>query len=121
MKKVLFALSALAVAGVMVSCGSGGNKVLNKDKPFVFFNRQPSDPVSGSIDMDSMNWNNKTYYVGFDAAGGGAVQGKLITDFLAGADIATVPYSVLEQMTKHPLTDAGIVKFQEDYRKVFGD
>ena len=40
---------------------------------------------------------------------------------LAGADIATVPYSVLEQMTKHPLTDAGIVKFQEDYRKVFGD
>jgi methyl-galactoside transport system substrate-binding protein len=88
MKKVLFALSALAVAGVMVSCGSGGNKVLNKDKPFVFFNRQPSDPVSGSIDMDSMNWNNKTYYVGFDAAGGGAVQGKLITDFLAGADIA---------------------------------
>ena len=40
---------------------------------------------------------------------------------LAGADIATVPYSVIEQMTKHPLTDQGIVKFQEDYRKVFGD
>ena len=40
---------------------------------------------------------------------------------LAGADIATVPYSVIMQMTKHPLTDAGIVKFQEDYRKVFGD
>ncbi len=40
---------------------------------------------------------------------------------LAGADIATVPYAVLEQMTKHPLTDQGIVKFQEDYRKVFGD
>ena len=40
---------------------------------------------------------------------------------LAGADIATVPYKVLEQMTKHPLTDQGIVKFQEDYRKVFGD
>ena len=40
---------------------------------------------------------------------------------LAGADIATVPYKVLEQMLHHPLTDAGIVKFQEDYRAVFGD
>lgn len=40
---------------------------------------------------------------------------------LAGADIATVPYSVIEQMTKHPLTDAGIAKFQADYRAVFGD
>ena len=40
---------------------------------------------------------------------------------LAGADIATVPYAVIEQMTKHPLTDQGIEKFQEDYRKVFGD
>ena len=40
---------------------------------------------------------------------------------LAGADIATVPYSVIEQMTKHPLTDAGIEKFQKDYRTVFGD
>lgn len=39
---------------------------------------------------------------------------------LAGADIATVPYSVLMQMTKHPLTDAGIAKFQTDYQKVFG-
>ncbi len=30
---------------------------------------------------------------------------------LAGADIATVPYDVIETMTKHPLTDAGIEKF----------
>lgn len=35
---------------------------------------------------------------------------------LAGADIATVPYHVLMQMTKHPLTDAGIEKFKEDSR-----
>ncbi|MEG2842933.1 MAG: transaldolase family protein, partial [Ruthenibacterium sp.] len=34
---------------------------------------------------------------------------------LAGADIATVPYNVIEQMTKHPLTDAGIAKFKTDY------
>ena len=38
----------------------------------------------------------------------------------AGADIATVPYKVLEQMTKHPLTDQGIAKFQADYKAVFG-
>lgn len=45
-----------------------------------------------------------------------------ITDCaLAGADIATVPYSVIEQCTKHPLTDIGIAKFQKDYRAVFGD
>ena len=38
-----------------------------------------------------------------------------------GADIATVPYSVIEQMTKHPLTAQGIEKFQTDYKKVFGE
>lgn len=40
---------------------------------------------------------------------------------LAGADIATVPYGVIEQMTKHPLTDQGIEKFQADYKAVFGE
>lgn len=40
---------------------------------------------------------------------------------LAGADIATVPYKVIEQMTRHPLTDAGIEKFRADYVKVFGE
>lgn len=39
---------------------------------------------------------------------------------LAGADIATVPYKVLEQMTHHPLTDQGIEKFRKDYEAVFG-
>ena len=39
----------------------------------------------------------------------------------AGADIATVPYKVIEQMTKHPLTDQGIAKFQADYKAVFGE
>ena len=39
---------------------------------------------------------------------------------LAGADIATVPYKVIEQMTKHSLTDAGIEKFRADYVRVFG-
>jgi len=40
---------------------------------------------------------------------------------LAGADIATVPYNVIEQMTKHPLTEQGIEKFQADYKAVFGE
>lgn len=40
---------------------------------------------------------------------------------LAGAHIATVPYKVLEAMIRHPLTDAGIEKFQADYRAVFGE
>ena len=35
-----------------------------------------------------------------------------------GADIATVPFKVLKQMIHHPLTDIGIEKFKEDYRKV---
>lgn len=39
----------------------------------------------------------------------------------AGADIATVPFSVITQMLKHPLTDVGIKKFQEDYKAVFGE
>lgn len=45
-----------------------------------------------------------------------------ITDCaLAGADIATVPYKVIEQMVHHPLTDSGIEKFQKDYKAVFGE
>ena len=40
---------------------------------------------------------------------------------LAGADIATVPYNVLMQMVKHPLTDQGIEKFKKDYIAVFGE
>ncbi len=40
---------------------------------------------------------------------------------LAGAHIATVPYKVIMQMIKHPLTDVGIEKFQEDYKAAFGE
>ncbi|MCR4431420.1 MAG: fructose-6-phosphate aldolase [Tepidanaerobacteraceae bacterium] len=36
----------------------------------------------------------------------------------AGADIATVPYKVLQQMVKHPLTDIGVERFLEDWKKV---
>jgi transaldolase len=40
---------------------------------------------------------------------------------LAGADIATVPFNVIKQMVHHPLTDEGIIKFQNDYCAVFGN
>jgi len=38
----------------------------------------------------------------------------------AGADIATVPYGVLKKMMRHPLTDAGIERFLDDWKKVTG-
>ena len=93
MKKLILVSLLAATAMSMVFAApkaKKAKKVLNKDKPLVFFNRQPSDPTSGKIDTDAVNWNDKTYYVGFDAAGGGAVQGKLITDFLASADPAKI-------------------------------
>jgi transaldolase len=37
---------------------------------------------------------------------------------LVGADIATVPYGVMEKLVKHPLTDIGIERFLADWRKV---
>ncbi len=37
---------------------------------------------------------------------------------MAGAHIATVPYKIIEQMTKHPLTDAGIERFLKDWESV---
>ena len=91
-KLVVLALVALIAMTSVFANGSAEatGVTLNKDKPLVFFNRQPSDPTTGAIDMASMNWNDKTYYVGFDAAAGGAVQGQLITDYLAKADPAKI-------------------------------
>ena len=85
MKKIYLLLACVLMGLLLVSCGGKSTKILNKDKPLIFFNRQPSDPVSGAIDMTSMNWNERTYYVGFDAKAGGDVQGKMIVDFLATA------------------------------------
>lgn len=38
---------------------------------------------------------------------------------IAGAHIATIPYKVIVQMSKHPLTDSGIAKFMEDWNGTF--
>ena len=82
MKKLILGFSVAAFVASSFAFAAEA-KVANKDKPLVWYNRQPSDPVSGKIDMTAMNWNGQTYYVGFDAAGGGAVQGKMIVDFIA--------------------------------------
>ena len=37
---------------------------------------------------------------------------------LIGADVATVPFAVIEQLLKHPLTDIGVQRFLEDYKKI---
>jgi transaldolase len=42
----------------------------------------------------------------------------VLNSALIGADVATIPFSVMTQLAKHPLTDAGIKKFLEDWEKV---
>ena len=42
----------------------------------------------------------------------------VLNSALIGADVATIPYSVMLQLSKHPLTDAGITKFLEDWENV---
>jgi len=42
----------------------------------------------------------------------------LVDAALMGADVATVPFKVIEQLIKHPLTDVGLKKFLEDWQKV---
>lgn len=76
----------VGAAVLVVGCSSKTDVTLNRDKPLVFFNRQPSDPLTGKVDMAAMNWNDKTYYVGFDAKFGGSIQGKMILDFLASSE-----------------------------------
>jgi transaldolase len=44
-----------------------------------------------------------------------------LTAALAGAHIATIPYAVLLQMARHPLTESGIARFADDWKKVMGD
>ena len=45
----------------------------------------------------------------------------VIDSLMMGADIATVPFSILKQLFKHPLTDIGIEKFLADYKAAMGE
>ena len=94
-------LSAVGVAGASVLAGCGGSgsgsgssssdggssSTANKDKPVVFYNRQPSNSKTGELDKNTLNWNKNTYYVGFDATQGGELEGQMIVDYIkANAD-----------------------------------
>jgi transaldolase len=45
----------------------------------------------------------------------------VLTAAKLGADIATIPFKVIDQLARHPLTDAGIEKFLQDWKKVEKD
>jgi methyl-galactoside transport system substrate-binding protein len=56
--------------------------VANKDKPVVWFNRQPSNSSTGELDMTALNFNKDTYYVGFDANQGAELQGQMVEKYI---------------------------------------
>ena len=62
--------------------GSTGGTVENKDKPLCWFNRQPSNSSTGELDMEALNFNKDTYYVGFDANQGAELQGQMVVDYI---------------------------------------
>ena len=57
-------------------------EVANKDKPLVWFNRQPSNSSTGELDMAALSFNDSTYYVGFDANQGAELQGTMVKDYI---------------------------------------
>ena len=112
MKKLLALLLALVMVFALAACGGGDSKaddtpetegpaeapesepeaepeaeepaaeVPNNEKPVIWFNRQPSNSTTGELDMDALTFNDKTYYVGFDAKQGAELQGQMIVDYL---------------------------------------
>ena len=59
-----------------------GSEVANKDKPLVWFNRQPSNSSTGELDMTALSFNDDTYYVGFDANQGAELQGTMVKEYI---------------------------------------
>ncbi len=100
MKKKLLCLTMAVVLGLsLTACGSNGgdttsggsgteadgggtSTVANKDKPLVWYNRQPSNSSTGELDKTAMSFNKDTYYVGFDANQGAELQGTMVKDFI---------------------------------------
>ena len=68
---------------------SSSGDVANKDKPLVWFNRQPSNSSTGELDTTALNFNENTYYVGFDANQGAELQGTMVKDYIE-ANIDTI-------------------------------
>ena len=105
MKKFLALILALVMVFCLAACGGtdstpsdaptsdaptsdapvsdgGDTTVANKDKPLVWFNRQPSNSTTGELDMAALTFNENTYYVGFDANQGAELQGTMILDYI---------------------------------------
>ena len=76
-----------ASTSTSASASNSGSK--NSQKPLVWFNRQPSNSSTGELDMSALNYNDKTYYVGFDANQGAELQGKMVLDYIK-ANAATI-------------------------------
>ncbi len=108
MKKLLALVLAALLVFSLAACSSGGDTqtadtgsteaadtaaetatVANKDKPLVWFNRQPSNSSTGELDMNALTFNENTYYVGFDANQGAELQGTMILDYIK-ANIDTI-------------------------------
>jgi methyl-galactoside transport system substrate-binding protein len=98
-KKILGITMALVLGLSLVACGSegggsstggsgttadggGSSTVANKDKPLVWFNRQPSNSSTGELDKAALSYNKDTYYVGFDANQGAELQGTMVKDYI---------------------------------------
>ena len=89
MKKKLFLLTMAAVMGLSLTAYASEGEVANKDKPLVWFNRQPSNSSTGELDMAALSFNDSTYYVGFDANQGAELQGTMVLDYIE-ANIDTI-------------------------------
>lgn len=97
-KRILGFTMALVLGLSLVACGSeggdtpsgdsgtasdqGGAEVANKDKPLVWFNRQPSNSSTGELDKAALSYNKDTYYVGFDANQGAELQGTMVKEYI---------------------------------------
>lgn len=106
-KKIALLTVAAMLSLSLAACGSGsstsgdadtaakaesqssGEEVANKDKPLVWFNRQPSNSSTGELDMAALSFNDDTYYVGFDANQGAELQGTMVKDYIE-ANIDTI-------------------------------
>ena len=113
--KLLSLLLVGALSASLVACGSASNSTSgdtansastettesastettdstggeNSKKPLVWFNRQPSNSSTGELDMTALNFNENTYYVGFDANQGAELQGQVVLDYIK-ANAATI-------------------------------
>ena len=94
-KKIVLLTLAAVLALSATACGSGESssgsssdnggstsEVANADKPLVWFNRQPSNSSTGELDTTALNFNDDTYYVGFDANQGAELQGQMVLEYI---------------------------------------